>query len=203
MLWEGRPGSIDLIEHNVMEFSRTRLLVMAFLFEGGALFISVLLANYLGIKLLLLSHNPVQDIVTGIAGTILPFAFFLFSVSAKADRIPMLGPLKKIVISEVRSIFRTICLSDLLLISLLAGLGEEFLFRGVIQIKFGIVIASISFGLMHFVSPAYAIVTTIMGFYLGLVFQKTGGLLAPVIIHFLYDLAALIYLRYFAKGHIP
>jgi membrane protease YdiL (CAAX protease family) len=38
-----------------------------------------------------------------------------------------------------------------------------------------------------------------MGFYLGVVFQQSGGLLAPVIIHFLYDLAALIYLRYYVK----
>jgi len=182
-----------------MEFSRTRILVMVFLFEGGALFIAVILANYLGISLLPVTNYPERDVAIGIAGTILPFAFFLFSVSPKADRIPMMGSLKKIVLTEVITIFRNCSLNDLIVISLLAGIGEEFLFRGVIQVKFGIVFASILFGLLHFVSPAYAIVTTVMGFYLGAVFQKSGGLLAPVIIHFLYDLAALVYLRYFIK----
>jgi len=182
-----------------MEFSRTKILIMAFLFEGAALFIAVILANYLGIGLLPVTHYPVRDVAIGFAGTILPFAFFLFSISPKADRIPMLGQLRKIVITEVGAIFRNSSINDLIVISLLAGIGEEFLFRGVIQVKFGIVFASILFGLLHFVSPAYAIVTTVMGFYLGAVFQISGGLLAPVIIHFLYDLAALVYLRYYVK----
>ena len=182
-----------------MELSRTRILIIAFLFEGAALFIAVIVANYQGIALLPITHNPARDIVIGLIGTVLPFAFFLFSVSPKADRIPMIGSLKKIVLTEVRAIFRNSSLNDLIVISLLAGIGEEFLFRGVIQVKFGIVFASILFGLLHFVSPAYAIVTTVMGFYLGAVFQISGGLLAPVIIHFLYDLAALIYLRYFVR----
>ena len=145
---------------------------MAFVFEGAALFIAVILANYLEISLLPLSNNPVRDVAIGLAGTILPFVFFLFSVSQKADRIPMLAPLKKIVMTEVSAIFRNSSINDLIIISLLAGIGEEFLFRGVIQVKFGIVFASVLFGLLHFVSPAYAIVTTVMGFYLGILFQK-------------------------------
>jgi membrane protease YdiL (CAAX protease family) len=183
-----------------MEFSRTRILLMVFAFEGGALFLAVILAKYLGISLLPLSKNPAKDIAIGIIGTVLPFAFFLFSLSPRADKFNALVELKKIVLSEVRVIFRNCSLNDLIVISLLAGIGEEFLFRGVVQVKFGIVIASIIFGLLHFVSPAYAIVTTVMGFYLGVVFQQSGGLLAPVIIHFLYDLAALVYLRYFVKA---
>ena len=182
-----------------MEFSRSRIITLAFLFEGASLFIAVIVAKYQGIALLPVTNNPARDTVIGLIGTVLPFAFFLFSVSSKADRIPMLGSLKKIVLTEVMAIFRNSSLNDLIVISLLAGIGEEFLFRGVIQVKFGIVFASILFGLLHFVSPAYAIVTTVMGFYLGAVFQISGGLLAPVIIHFLYDLAALIYLRYFVK----
>ncbi len=182
-----------------MEFSRTRILLMVFAFEGGALFLAVILANYLGISLLPLSKDPIKDIAIGIIGTVLPFAFFLFSLSPGVNKINALATLKKIVLSEVRAIFRNCTLNDLIVISLLAGIGEEFLFRGVVQVKFGIVIASIIFGLLHFVSPAYAIVTTVMGFYLGVVFQQSGGLLAPVIIHFLYDLAALVYLRYYVK----
>ncbi|UCH80600.1 MAG: CPBP family intramembrane metalloprotease [Nitrospiraceae bacterium] len=182
-----------------MELSRSHIIALAFLFEGAALLIAALLANYLDISLLPLSYHPVRDVVIGFAGTIPPFAFFLFSVSKRADRIPVLGPLKKIVLTEVGAIFRNSGLNDLVVISLLAGVGEELLFRGVIQVRFGIVFASVLFGVLHFVSPAYAIVTAIMGLYLGIIFHISGGLLAPVIIHFLYDLAALVYLKYYVK----
>ena len=74
------------------------------------------------------------------------------------------------------------------------------LFRGVIQMKFGIVIASIVFGLMHCVSAAYAIVAVLMGFYIGAFYYFTENLLVPVQIHFIYDLGALIFLRYYVKG---
>jgi membrane protease YdiL (CAAX protease family) len=183
----------------MVEISRSRILLWAFLFEGAALLIAVILSRYLGISLLPLSDNPLKDAALGVAGTVPPLAFFLFSVSSRADRVPALGALKKIVLTDVRSIFRNSSPNDIVVISLIAGIGEEFLFRGVLQVKYGIVFASIVFGLLHFVSPAYAAVTTVMGFYLGAFFQKTGGLLAPVIIHFLYDLAALLYLRYFVK----
>ena len=172
---------------------------MVFAFEGGALFFAVILANYLGISLLPFTKDPVRDISVGLIGTGIPFAFFLFSLSSGADRIASIVSLRKLMLTEVKAMFQNCTLNDLIVISLLAGIGEEFLFRGVVQVKLGIVIASIIFGLLHFVSLPYAIVTTVMGFYLGVVFQQSGGLLAPVIIHFLYDLAALVYLRYFIK----
>ena len=86
---------------------------------------------------------------------------------------------------------------DLVLISLLAGIAEEILFRGVVQARFGIATASILFGLVHCVSPAYIFITTIMGFYIGMFFLFSGSLLVPVQLHFIYDLAALAYLKYY------
>ncbi len=88
-------------------------------------------------------------------------------------------------------------LPDLCFISVFAGLAEELLFRGVIQVKLGIVGASIIFGLLHFLTPAYFIIATLMGFYLGFLFQYYDSLLIPIQLHFIYDLGALIYLRYF------
>ena len=85
------------------------------------------------------------------------------------------------------------------MVSLIAGFAEEILFRGIIQIRFGIVTASILFGLVHFVSPAYLIVTSVMGLYIGCVFYLSGSLLVPIQLHFIYDLGALVYLRYFVK----
>ena len=93
------------------------------------------------------------------------------------------------------------------MISLLAGLCEESLFRGVIQAKLAgsvgpmpaIILASLLFGLCHFVNWAYAIVAAAIGFYFGLIWQFTGNLLPPITTHALYDFAALVYFLRFRR----
>ena len=83
-----------------------------------------------------------------------------------------------------------------MLISVLAGLGEELVFRGVLQEKGGLVLAAVLFGLFHFVSFAYFAVATFLGIYLGSVYIWTGHhFLSPVIIHVLYDFVFLILMR--------
>lgn len=92
---------------------------------------------------------------------------------------------------------------DLVLISLLAGVGEEALFRGVLQEALsrwstpllGLVVASLLFGLAHLITPTYAAVATLLGAYLGVLYLRFDNLVIPMGVHGLYDLAALIYLR--------
>jgi membrane protease YdiL (CAAX protease family) len=91
---------------------------------------------------------------------------------------------------------------DLLGISLLAGLGEEMLFRGVLQGWFArwmpsllaLAVASVAFGVVHAVTAAYAVLAALMGAYLGWLWHESGNLLAPVITHALYDFLVLLYL---------
>jgi membrane protease YdiL (CAAX protease family) len=89
----------------------------------------------------------------------------------------------------------------LALVALAAGIGEELLFRGVIQGGLAgligpwgaLVVASLLFGLVHAMTRAYFIIATLAGFYLGLLYLWTGNLLIPVVVHFLYDWVALQY----------
>lgn len=185
-----------------MNFSRSKILKLALLAEGGALLIALLLAGYLEIELFPLAEEPVRDLLIGTVAAVPPFLMFLFSISKKAEKMPLLGSLRRIVLKEIKTVFASCTFIDLLIISLLAGFAEEFLFRGVIQAKLGIIAASIIFGLFHAVSPAYAIAATIMGFYIGTSYQMSGGLLVPVQMHFVYDLAALVYIRYFITDSI-
>ena len=98
-------------------------------------------------------------------------------------------------------LFRGAPAGTLFLVSLLAGIGEELLFRGVIQHGLsgvigpwaGLIVASVLFGAVHALTPAYFVLATIMGFYLGLIYLWTGNLLIPVLIHFLYDWVVLRY----------
>ena len=78
------------------------------------------------------------------------------------------------------------------------------LFRGVVQTalteQFGIAppwaigMAAVVFGAMHFVTPAYAVLATVAGAYLGWLYDVSGQLVLPILVHGLYDSLALIYL---------
>ncbi len=185
-----------------MEYSRHKLLILACLAEGMVVITAIGLAIWFDIRINLSTGNLARDIFIGTLGSLLPLALFLSSLSKKAERIPLIGSLRKTVITDIKEVFSNARILDIVMISLIAGFAEEILFRGVIQEKFGIIFASIIFGLIHLVTPAYVVMATIMGFYLGLFFLLYESLIIPIQLHFIYDLGALLYLRYFMKPEV-
>jgi len=117
-----------------------------------------------------------------------------------------LGPLKPIqrFCDEVlRPLLAPCSLLDLVGIAVLAGLGEEMLFRGVAQVTLerwtasafvGLVVASVLFGICHAITAAYLVLATLLGAYLGGLFLMTGNLMPAVLSHALYDFIALVVL---------
>ncbi len=182
---------------NFTFYPRYKLLILTCLVEGIVLIAALVIARFCDIKLLPLTQNVFRDIIIGTFGAMFPLALFMLLLSEKVESIPSLGSLRSIIINDIKAIFSEAKLLDLCFISVCAGLAEELLFRGVIQVKLGIVVGSIIFGLLHFITPAYCIIATIMGFYLGFLFRYYDSLLIPIQLHFMYDLGALIYLRYF------
>jgi membrane protease YdiL (CAAX protease family) len=87
----------------------------------------------------------------------------------------------------------------IVLVSLMAGIGEEVLFRGVMQAGLAdrlpawlaVGIAAVLFGVAHWLTVSYAVFATLIGIYLGILFLVTGNLLAPAVTHALYDVVAL------------
>lgn len=86
------------------------------------------------------------------------------------------------------------------LVALLAGLGEEILFRGVLQallLDWGwppwgaIGLTGVAFGLAHSITPLYALIATAMGWYLGWVTWWTDDLGVAIAAHAIYDGFAL------------
>ncbi len=172
-------------------------MIIALLVEGITLALALILARYFDIDLLPLSGNYIRDSIIGAAGALPPFFFFIFLMSEKTKEISMFRPIRRIVTNDIKAIFSNAGFIDIIIIALIAGVAEEMLFRGVIQVRFGIVAASIVFGLLHYISPAYVIIAALMGLYMGAFYYFSKSLLVPIQIHFLYDLAALIYLKYF------
>jgi membrane protease YdiL (CAAX protease family) len=86
--------------------------------------------------------------------------------------------------------------TNLVLISVFSGVGEEVFFRGAVQPEFGLVVASLAFGLLH-VGPdrrylVWTVWAVLAGFLFGLLYEWTGGLLAPITAHVLHNAATFL-----------
>lgn len=189
--------------------SGSEFIFYAALFEGSLIALALLL-GWLGlydprIPLHRLSWTGelLPALIWGLLGTI-PLLLLLFSV----ERIPAwpFRHLSEVTDQLVKPLFRGTAIHELLLVSLLAGLGEELLFRWAIQgglaaIDDGplaqvlaLLFASLLFGICHYLNHAYAFVTFVIGIYFGILMWLAGSWIAPAIAHGLYDFIALIYL---------
>lgn len=125
-----------------------------------------------------------------------------------------LMPLKESVEREVVPLLEHATLGDFFLISVAAGFGEELFFRGLLQtgllqeltqfdiqyaVPISIAIASIVFGMCHWINREYALVAAIVGAYLGVLLIVSDNLLTPITAHAVYDVIAMWYLVNFKR----
>ena len=54
-----------------------------------------------------------------------------------------------------------------------------------------VIAAGLLFGAGHWLSASYAVLASLIGVYLGLLFVVSGNLLAPIVAHAAYDVVAL------------
>ncbi len=138
-------------------------------------------------------------VVVGSAGVLPPFAFFVYTLYARARP---LARHREFLEGLLRPLMGDWSLLQLAVISLLAGVCEEALFRGLLQSAFesrlgnvaGLLLASVVFGFAHPLSRTYVVMATVLGAYLGLLWSCTGSLLTPMTTHAVYDFLALVWL---------
>jgi membrane protease YdiL (CAAX protease family) len=136
----------------------------------------------------------------GVAATLPPVIALWWSARS---RWKLFQDLKESVVEMLGPLIRGSSIGEFALIAAVAGLGEEALFRGVIQTFVaqattpwaGLIASSVLFGLAHLISPTYALLAGTFGLYLGWLTMAHGNLLPAVAVHALYDFVALIYLR--------
>jgi uncharacterized protein len=135
------------------------------------------------------------DLLWALLAALPPAAGALFLTSPPGRK---LLPFRKIY-ERVRDVLgkpiRGLALDEIVLLSGAAGIGEEVLFRGVLQPALGLWLASLVFGLLHALTPAYFILAAIMGVYLGWLHASSGNLLVPIVVHWAYDVIALLILK--------
>ncbi len=178
--------------------SRGTMIWLTLLVEGGMALLALAIGWFL-------ARPPLEEISwtwaaagQGIVATVPMVALLILIV-----RWPI-GPLRSLLELVERQLvpsLRNCELADLALISLAAGLGEELLFRGVLQTWLAqslsstwlaVSIAAVIFGAAHPISPTYAVLVALIGAYLGWLFVASGNLLTPIIAHAAYDFVALM-----------
>lgn len=176
------------------------MVYLAILVEGGLVLLAYPLSWLLGLSSPLGQFKPEwTPALAGLLGTLPLVPLFLLIVYFP---IPLFEKLRGISRDVIRPMMEGCTMVDLIGISLLAGVGEEMVFRGALQPWLArefspftaIVLTAIAFGLLHALTLSYFILATFMGIYLGCLLVWTDNLLAPMMVHFLYDAFALIFL---------
>ena len=145
-----------------------------------------------------------RDLWVGIFASLPLLALFFWLLHSS---LPTLERLDEFLETHVRTIFETWPMWQLAVISLLAGVCEEVFFRSVIQGGLArhigtipaLALASVIFGVFHLVTKTYALIATLIGAYLGILWIVVGNLLAPIVTHAVYDFVAL---AYFLRAHV-
>ncbi len=168
-------------------------------FEASLIVVAMLLGWFADINPFASLHFSETAIAYGIMGTMPLCLMFLALEQLRNEAI---DSIKKLLLAVLGPGLHRYHWTDLLILSIIAGVSEEILFRGVIQpwielsygITAGLIASNLIFGLVHAVTPLYALLATLVGMYLGLSLDYGGdrNVLTPIIIHTLYDFFAFV-----------
>lgn len=136
------------------------------------------------------------DVAVGAAFAVALCATLPFFTSTWASRVLLLREMKGVWDDILSPLGKSLTPREIAAIALLSGISEEIFFRGAMQAEIGIIGASLLFGALHPLNWSYVIWATSVGFAFGLLYEATGSLVPTILCHAGYNLAALLYLRY-------
>jgi uncharacterized protein len=179
--------------------NRKEFLNMAFWFEGSLIGVAWLVGWIVDV-------NPFSNLfVDGTAllyGIIGTFPLFLLFMLFYRYPVGPLHPIKNSLLEILGPVLSVCRWHELLILAIIAGVSEEILFRGLVQpwleriagLAGGLVLSNAIFGLLHWLTPTYALIAALIGFYLAYMMDITGSrhLLTPIVIHGLYDFLAFL-----------
>ena len=188
---------------------RGNILVVALVFEAGVGAAALGMGWLVDFSPLALLKPSLADFAIGAAAAI-PLAVVLLTGWRISWR--PIARLRDVVEELIVPLFRGCTAVQLAALSVVAGVGEELLFRGLIQeglreriggdmgLYAGLGVSAVIFGLAHYVTRTYAILAALVGVYLSLLMLTRDNLLVPIATHAVYDFVALLYLMRAACG---
>lgn len=180
------------------------ILTLAVFFEGGLLVVAWGLGHFLGAPVGDQTTFTARAFVLGVVATVPLVAGLYWTLHTQWE---VLAPMRDVIEKTVAPLFAGCPMWGIAIISILAGVGEEALFRGVLQTYLAghvgvvpaLLVLSSLFGLAHPVTAAYAAMAGLVGLYLGVLAVWHDNLLVPMVVHALYDFVALTYLVHYHR----
>lgn len=189
------------------ELTRNFIIKVAIISEGILLLIALIWGSARGIPLPL--TFDLESIATGIIATIpvLFFNFVLFSGLSK-DKNPE-NVFWRFKSELIIPLCRNLDVKAAAILGITSGIGEEFLFRGVLNFELsglfgaflGLSISSYLFAYVHFIGIAREYWKVLMfylafGLYFTIIAAHFDSLTPAIIAHGLYNFSAIVYIRY-------
>ncbi len=166
-----------------------RFVTLAALFYAVLLLAAAVVGVLGGRNVFVLGDSPLFGLATGVVFACATVAFGVLLYRLLPTLRELSDELAPSLVDGARR-------RDLVLVSVLSGVGEEAFFRGALQPALGIVVASLLFGVLHVGPDRRYLVWTAWavgaGFLFGFLYAWTGGLLAPVTAHVLHNAATLL-----------
>lgn len=179
-------------------------------FEASLILVALFLGWLVGINPFNMIFFSSTALFYGVIGTIPLFLMFLALEQLQQESIVNI---RKFLLQTLGPSLYHYHWTHFLLLAGIAGLSEELVFRGVLQpwleIHWGPAVglfgSNLLFGLVHAVTPLYALLAGLVGLYLGLALDYGGdrNLLTPIIIHGFYDFLAFIALMRAYRAGLP
>jgi len=180
-------------------FKATDFFKSACYFEATLILVALMLGQIADINPFANVAFSETALAYGLLGTMPLFLMFLGMEQLQSKSV---SHIRKLLLNTLGPGLHHYHWTDLFLLAALAGVSEELVFRGVIQpwierswgLAAGLIVSNILFGLVHAVTPLYAVLAALVGIYLGLSMDYAGdrNLLTPIIIHSFYDLLAFV-----------
>ena len=170
-------------------------------FELTLLLVAWILSWFFAIPLWGTGTWDLMGLLVGLTSTLPMLSLFFWLLQSNWEPC---REIRKMMDGAVLPIFKDFSLLQLALLSIVAGVSEEVLFRAVIEgglqspmgLPLAIAISALLFGFCHALTQFYLILATIMGIYLSLVWMSTDQLVSPIVTHAVYDFIVLVwYLR--------
>ena len=169
-----------------------RFFRLAAAFEGGLVVAGLAIGWWMSPPVWELAWWRVEALLLGAVWT-LPLLVAL--VFMRQLRVGAFGQLNRVVDELLVPLFGGLKLWQFAVISVLAGVGEELLFRGILQRVLtgwmgeigAIALTSVLFGLAHLITPLYGVLAALVSLYLGWLFVRYENLAVPMVTHAMYD----------------
>ena len=190
------------MEINTSNTSREKILWMALIPQFILLIISMVwicilpkdnVSVYLKFDLKALG----EGVLTGIGLATAGYGFYKLSQKVKS-----LSDIAELFEKVLAPMFTNLKITDAIALSLVSGFSEEVFFRGLLLPKLGIILSSISFGLLHMPGKKFWIYTlwaTLSGALFGWLFLLSHSLWLPISAHAVNNIIGMILLTRLKK----